>query len=95
MLVLYDTLTIYGLTLTSYSTEFIFLISERQNIVKRLNKKIVRTTGVQIATTPALNLMDEFYKESLVSGKAGLEQKTPTEEVIKLSEVDKDLEESN
>lgn len=92
--VLYDTLTIYGLTLTAFSSEFIFLIAERQNIVKRLNKKIVRTTGCQIATSASINLMNEFHKERLTSGKAGLERKFPTNEVIKLSDANQNIEES-
>ena len=93
--ILYDTLTLYGLTLTAFSSEFIFLIAERQNIIKRLSKKVVRTTGVQIATTASLNLLNEFHEESITSGKEGLKPKIiDTEKVIKLSEVDKDLEEN-
>ena len=62
--VLFDTLSLYGFTLTSYDSEFIFIIAERQNIIKKLEKKIVRTTGIQIATSRALSLLDEFHKES-------------------------------
>jgi len=64
---LYDTLTIYGLCLTAYTNEFLFLIAERQNIVRKLQKKIVRTTAMQIATTPGIALLDDFYKEKLES----------------------------
>jgi len=88
--VLYDTVTVYGLTLTSYSSEFIYLIAERQSIIKRLSKKLVRTTGCQIATGAALTLLQEFHQESLISGSAGLEPKIPTDRIIKLSEVDKE-----
>ena len=73
--VFYDTLTLYGFTLTSFSNDFVFVIAERQNIIKKLSKKVVRTTGLQISTTPALNLLDEFYNESKTSGKEGLEPK--------------------
>jgi hypothetical protein len=84
--VFYDTLTLYGFTLTSFSNDFVFVIAERQNIIKKLSKKLVRTTGLQIATTPALNLLEEFYNESKISGKEGLEFKTFPDAVIKLDE---------
>ena len=61
---LYDTLLICGLTLESYSSEFIFIIAERQNIIQRLNKKIIRTTAIQIATANSIGLMNEFYDEN-------------------------------
>jgi len=87
---LFDTLTLYGLCLTAYSNEFIFIIAERQNIIRKLNKKIVRTTGVQISTTPALTLLDEFHSESLIAGRMGLDEPIiiPSEEkeVIRLSD---------
>jgi hypothetical protein len=82
----YDTVTLYGFTLSSYIDEFLFIIAERQSIIKRLNRKVVRTTGLQISTTPAISLLDEFHNESLVAGKAGLEQRFPSNEVIVLSE---------
>lgn len=84
--VFYDTLTLYGFTLTSFSNDFVFVIAERQNIIKKLSKKLVRTTGLQIATTPALNLLEEFYNESKTSGKEGLEFKTHPTGVIKLDD---------
>ena len=84
----YDTLTFYGICLTTYSNEFIFIVAERQNIVKKLNKKVVRTTGLQIATTPAINLLDEYYKEKIES-QMRKDTVAPTNtEVIKLSEFD-------
>jgi len=60
----YDLLNIYGFTINSYINEFIFILTERHNIVKRLGKKIVRTSGIQIATTPALNTLDDYHHES-------------------------------
>lgn len=87
--VLFDTLTVYGFTLSAYMNEFIFLIAERQNIVRRLNRKIVRTTGIQISTTDALSLVSDFHQISKTSGKAGFETIIPTNEIIKLSDVDK------
>jgi len=88
--VFFDILTIYGFTLSAYMNEFIFLIAERQNIVRRLNRKIVRTTGIQISTTDALTLLNDFHQESKVLGRAGFENVVPTDEIIKLSEVDEE-----
>lgn len=86
----YDTLNIYGFVLNSFLDEFIFLITERQNIIKRLGKKIVRTSGIQIATKPAISLIEEFHKESKIAGKAGREQRIPTDKIIKFSEAEQE-----
>jgi len=59
----FDVLTIYGFTMNTYSNEFIYLIAERQNIVRKLSKKIVRTTGIQISTTNPINLINEYHEE--------------------------------
>ncbi len=83
---LFDSLNIYAFTLNSYINEFIFLITERQNIVKKLNRKIVRTSGIQIATSRAINMLNEYHEETLTSGKAGMEVKTPTDKVINLDD---------
>ena len=89
---LFDVLTVYGFTLTMYNNEFIFIITERQNIIKKLGKKVVRTTGVQISTSRALHVLNEFHVESIVSGKEGLTIKPiiPSEdkEIILLTDVD-------
>ncbi len=71
---LYDTLNLYGFTMTSYNSEFVFIIAERQNILKKLGKKMVRTTGIQLATSSAINLLDEFNQESRECGHEGLTQ---------------------
>lgn len=65
---LYDILNLYGFTMTAYNNEFIFIIAERQNILKKLGKKMVRTTAVQISTSNALTLLNEFNIESRESG---------------------------
>jgi len=87
---LFDCLNIYGFTLNSYQNEFIFLITERQNIVKKLNRKIVRTSGIQIGTTQAINMLNDYHEESKISGKAGLEHVVPLDssvrKIIKLDE---------
>jgi len=87
----FDQLNIYGFTMNSHINEFLFLLTERHNIVKRLGKKIVRTSGLQIATTPALSMLDDYNKEGHQI-RAGMEPRMPTDEIIKLSEVDKELE---
>lgn len=86
----FDTLNIYGFTINSYSDEFLFIITERHNVVKRLGKKIVRTSGLQIATTPALDVLEDYLKESKVSGREGIEPRTPTDEIINLSDVEEE-----
>lgn len=60
----YDTLNIYGLTMEGFNDEFVFIITERQNILKRLGKKIVRTSALQIATTPSLDMLEDYHQES-------------------------------
>jgi hypothetical protein len=59
--------------------------------VKRLGKKIVRTSGLQIATTPAIEMLEDYNVESK-KVRAGMEPRMPTDEIIKLSDVDKELE---
>lgn len=80
---LFDCLNIYGFTLNSYLNEFIYIITERQNIVKKLNRKIVRTSGIQIATSSALKMLNEYHMESLTSGRAGIEVPVPIEAGMK------------
>ena len=86
---IFDCLNIYGLTLNSYLSEFIFIITERQNVVKKLNKKIVRTSGIQIATSQAIGMLNEYHEERLISGRAGFEKTVPldgdTKHIIKVS----------
>jgi len=62
--VLYDALTLYGLSLSAFNNESIFIIAERQNIIKKLDKKLVRTTGIQICTARAVKMINEFHLES-------------------------------
>ncbi len=59
----YDSLQIYGLTLVTHPNEFIFIIAERQNIIQKLNKKIVRTTAIQIGTNNSISMLNEFHDE--------------------------------
>jgi hypothetical protein len=89
---LYDVLNLYGFTMISYSNEFIFIIAERQNILKKLGKKMVRTTGIQISTSNALSLVNEFHQESKTCGKEGLYPKIiiPSDEkkIISLDDIE-------
>lgn len=84
---IYDLLNIYGFTINSYLNEFIFILTERHNIVKRLGKKIVRTSGLQIATSPAIETLNGYHDESKEE-RLGLETRYPTDEIIKLDEVE-------
>jgi len=81
----YDLLNIYGFTINSYLNEFIFILTERHNIVKRLGKKIVRTSGLQIATTPALSTLDDYHQESREE-RISLEIRHPDDKIIKLDD---------
>lgn len=87
---LFDRLNIYGFTLNSYIEEFVFIIAERHNILKRLGKKIVRTSGVQIATTPALELLDEYSSERRSLTKQGFPVYGSSDEVINFSDAEKE-----
>jgi hypothetical protein len=58
-----DQLILYGFTLSSYNTEMIFIIAERQNIVSKLRKKVVRSSAIQIATGGAISMVDEYFEE--------------------------------
>lgn len=82
---LFDCLNIYGFTMNSYINEFIYIVTERQNIVKKLNRKIVRTSGLQIATSSAIKLLDEYHKDSLTAGKKGNEILVPIDANMKES----------
>ena len=83
-----DTLNIYGLTINSYSNEFLFLITERHNIVSRLNKKVVRTSALQIATSPVLQVIDEYWEEAKEHESLKKNQVVSSNEIIKLQEVE-------
>jgi hypothetical protein len=86
----YDTLNIYGFTINSYVDEYIFLITERHNILKRLGKKIVRTSGLQISTTSALKLLDEYNLESKTAGKAHMQLRDASDEIINFAEAEQE-----
>jgi len=94
----FDTLNVYAFVLNSYIDEFIFIITERHNVLKRLGKKIVRTSGIQIATTPALDLLDEYHLErqqATKSGREGFEVQRSPDEIIKFSDAEKEATEDD
>jgi len=88
---IFDLTTIYGFTLNAYSNEFIFLIAERQNVLKRLGKKVVRSTGIQISTASALQVLNEFYEDSL-KGHEGEVKTSRSNDIIK---IESDTKEEN
>ena len=61
--ILYDTLSLFGFTMDLCQSNFLFIIAERQNINTKIRKKIVRTSGLQIATSQSLLVLDDFYKQ--------------------------------
>ena len=80
----YDNLNIYCFTLTTFSNEFLFLVAERQNIISKLQKKVVRSSAIQIATNSSLDLIEEFYNESRESKIKNITKINPTNGVIVL-----------
>lgn len=58
--IFYDQIYLYGFTLPAYSNEFIYLLAERHSISQKINKKIVRTSSLQIATNRSLSLMEDY-----------------------------------
>jgi hypothetical protein len=94
----FDTLNIYGFTINSYIEEFIFIIAERHNVLKRLGKKIVRTSGLQISTTPALDMLDEYcieQKSTTTEARDGFIVHGSPDKVIKLSEAEKEAKDES
>lgn len=83
--VFYDQILIYGFTISSYQNEFLYILTERQNIVSKLKKKIVRTSALQIATSSSLNIINEYYQESIKSKSIYEKSKIQPDEVIKLT----------
>ena len=80
----YDSLNLYCFTLSAYMNEFFFLIAERQNIIPKLQKKIVRSSGIQISTSSSLELIDDFYEEARKSKIDDVTRRIITNEIITL-----------
>jgi len=80
----YDTLNLYCFTLSAYINEFLFLIAERQNIISKLHKKVVRSSAIQISTSSPLELIDEFYEEARKSKIIDVTKRVPTDGIIKI-----------
>ena len=88
----FDTLTIYGFNITTHLDEFIFVVAERQNIIKRLDKKVVRSTGIQLASAAGLQILQEWCEDS-VKGKEGTKVNLDNQQVIDLTQTKLDEEE--
>ena len=86
---IYSTVLLYGITMAAYENEFLFLIAERQHIIVKLKKKIVRTTGIQISTSQSLNALGEFYSQHKEDLKLIVpnKPKLDPQKIIKLSDV--------
>jgi len=82
----YDMLLLYCFTITSLSNEFIFLIAERQNIISKLSKKVVRSSAIQISTKPGLDLIDEYFEEAKNSKMLDVSKRFITDDVIKIED---------
>jgi len=60
-------LYMYGFTFTDYQSDFIYLLVERQHIDTVINKKLVRTSAIQISTKECMDNMQrmiEHYNEN-------------------------------
>lgn len=91
---LFDILNIFAFTMNSYQNEFMFILTERHNILKRLGKKVVRTSGLQIATGSSIQLLDEYHQDSINSGKEGLRIRIPSNEPIYFDDNQESMDES-
>ena len=81
----FDTLNLYCFTMSSYMSEFLFLIAERQNIISKLQKKVVRSSAIQISTTSSLNVIQDFYDEARQVKIKDVTKRIPSDEIIKLN----------
>ena len=92
----YSKVMLYGLSIAGYENEFLFLIAERQHTIAKSKKKIVRTTGVQLATSKSSEILDEFHKDFKSYKINRLHYPViDNNKVINLSDVDKELEDNN
>ncbi len=78
----YDSLNLYCFTLSAYMNEYVFLIAERQNIISKLQKKVVRSSAIQIATSSSIDLIDEFNNELRDSKIKDVTKRVISDEVI-------------
>lgn len=84
--VLFDTITIYGFTLASYINEYVFVVTERQHINQNLNKKIVRTTGIELGTNESLEFIKDINNRVKNDGVLGINNKEDkSNQTLKLS----------
>ena len=63
-------LYIYVFNFSDYEDDFLYFLAERQHIDQSINKKLVRTCGLQVSTKEAaenLNSMTSFYNSQQVT----------------------------
>ncbi len=57
-------LYLYGFTFTDYQNDFIYLLAERQHIDTLLNKKLVRTSAIQISSKECMTNMTRMIENN-------------------------------
>lgn len=72
---LYDTITIYGFSLSDFINEYVFILTERQHINQNLEKKVVRTVGLEIGSTDSINYIKELNFNIKNKGTFGIDDK--------------------
>jgi len=82
---IFDTMNLYGFIILPYIEEYFFMIAERHSIMKKLGKKVVRTTGIQIATPTTVRALETYYQESKISGNINLAERIDRNQITKLS----------
>jgi len=60
---IYESLTLYGFCLNTFPWEYIYIIAERQHIVKKMEKKFVRSTAMQIGVSNSLEFLDQLINK--------------------------------
>lgn len=84
--VFFDSLNLYAFSLSPYMSEFIFLIAERQNIIQKFEKKVVRSNAIQIATKSAIEMIDEYFEDGQKSKILDVTKKSISNKIIKIED---------
>lgn len=83
---IFDTMNLYGFTILPYVEEFFFLIAERHSIMRKLGKKVVRTTAMQVSTHTTSKVLDEYYDESKRAGIVDYMDRIDRSKITKLDD---------
>jgi hypothetical protein len=81
---IFDSLNLYAFTISGCVNEFVFLVAERQNIISKLEKKVVRSSAIQLATKTSLDMIDEYYEDSVRSKNLDVTKRIPEDVIIKI-----------